>query len=381
MKFLTKRTIFVLVTGLISGAGLWASSLVWSRSAGITPVDLRVLWFWFLQVVKCANLEAMIKVFGSVQLAFPLVWSMGLIMLGAAAGFLSAPRIIEGAQRLGSQNPAQTAAEIATARRRLDEELATVLNLIQLHLEKNKRYTAALARGDRQLALLEAPEQVRTAIVFLINENQQMLREVEIYKKNLEGSKLQITALRTALMESQELSARDALTGVYTRRHFDAVLAKEVSEAKRDVSSLSLIMADIDDFKKFNDTYGHLVGDEILKGVAKIISTNLNGRDTVARFGGEEFAILLPETALKGAVTLAEEIRGRLKDTKWTLRGGSQIEAVTASFGVAEFSSTDSPEDLLQRADAKLYMAKSEGRNCVVSADENADSQGQAIRL
>lgn len=366
MKFLTKQRIWVLSALLTAGAGLWASSLFWPRS-GLDPSALRS---WL--AIESAKVNAGMRAFGFVQEAFPVAWSLGLVSFGALVGFVGAPHLNEAVQRVDGQSAKLTEAQLAAARQRLDQELGAVLNLIQSHLDKNKSYSAALARGCKELASHEGPEQVRAAIVLLINENQQMIRELERYKRGLEEKKAQISALRAALIETRELSERDSLTGVYTRRRFDAALAKEASEAKRNMAALSLIMADIDDFKKFNDTYGHLIGDEILKGVAKIISSNVKGRDTVARFGGEEFAILLPETAIEGAVSVAEEIRGRLKNTKWTLRGGPQIEVVTASFGVAELAAADSAEDLLRRADAKLYEAKSGGRNRVVSDLEMA---------
>jgi diguanylate cyclase len=370
MKFLTKQRIWVLSAVLTAAAGLWASSLFWSRSGLPSLLDASALRAWL--AIESAKVNAGVRAFGFLQEAFPLAWGLGLVSFGALVGFVSAPRVNEAAQRVDAQGAKQSAAEIAAARQRLDNELGAILNLVQSHLDRNKSYSAALARGCKELASHEGPEQVRAAIVLLINENQQMIRELEKYKRGLEEKRAQISALRSALVETRELSARDSLTGVYTRRRFDSALAKEVSEAKRNFAALSLIMADIDDFKKFNDTYGHLIGDEILKGVAKIISTNVKRRDTVARFGGEEFAILLPETSVDGAVSVAEEIRGRLHNTKWTLRGGPQIEVVTASFGVAELAAVDSAEDLLQRADAKLYEAKFSGRNRVVSSSDAA---------
>jgi diguanylate cyclase len=126
-------------------------------------------------------------------------------------------------------------------------------------------------------------------------------------------------------------------------------------------------MSDIDRFKSVNDTFGHQIGDEIIKVFAKLLSSNVKGRDTVARFGGEEFAIILPETGLEDARTLTESIRRQLEAKELAVNtSGEPIGIITASFGVAQLGVLDDAGTLLKRADAKLYEAKAAGRNCVV---------------
>ena len=159
---------------------------------------------------------------------------------------------------------------------------------------------------------------------------------------------------------------RDPLTELNNRRCFDLNLAKEITDAHAQRSEMCLVMGDIDHFKSINDTFGHQIGDEILKMFAKLLSSNVKGRDTVARFGGEEFAIILPETGLRDAKQLTEGIRSQLEAKKLALNNsGEPIGKITASFGVAQLGEGDDADKLVQRADARLYEAKCAGRNRV----------------
>jgi diguanylate cyclase len=194
-----------------------------------------------------------------------------------------------------------------------------------------------------------------------------MQRDTAELNANLENSRSQIEKLRWNLAEAQELGMRDPLTALNNRRCFDINLAKEIAEARANGTEMCLVMGDIDRFKAVNDTFGHLIGDEILKMFARLLSSNVKGRDTVARFGGEEFAIILPETGLEDAQTLTEDIRRQLEAKQLALNNsGVPIGKITASFGVAQLAERDDAATLVQRADAKLYEAKSAGRNRVV---------------
>lgn len=157
-------------------------------------------------------------------------------------------------------------------------------------------------------------------------------------------------------------AATDELTGLYNRRFFNENLAKHLSASRRHSLQISIIMTDIDKFKAVNDTYGHSAGDLILKICANTMRSLARTEDTVARWGGEEFIILLPYTPLEGATVLAERIRCTLASD--CLAGSSM--PVTASFGVAELKEGEDAEALLRRADKALYRAKDEGRNRVV---------------
>ncbi len=157
-----------------------------------------------------------------------------------------------------------------------------------------------------------------------------------------------------------DLSTKDALTGLYNRRFFEKRFEEEKERSKRFSKTFSIIMLDIDDFKKINDTYGHNVGDEVLISVAKEITNRIRKIDVPVRWGGEEFVILLPETRLKDALVVAEDIRASIKKLKV-----SKIENITASFGVAEYRAGDNLYTLINRADEQLYKAKRKGKNQV----------------
>lgn len=160
------------------------------------------------------------------------------------------------------------------------------------------------------------------------------------------------------------LAIRDALTGLYNQRYFWEVLADEVNRSRRYHSSLSLLFLDLDRFKQVNDNYGHAVGDAVLQQVSQIIQKSIRGSDQFFRYGGEEFAIVLPHTSKKRAAQLAERLRQYLAGHSLDLNG--HHIRVTISIGVSALKAKMTPEDLLQRADDSLYRAKQSGRNRVV---------------
>ena len=175
---------------------------------------------------------------------------------------------------------------------------------------------------------------------------------------------------REAEGRAREIARRadtDALTGVLNRMGFNEAMARELGRARRYQQPLSIAILDIDHFKKVNDEFGHPVGDQVLVRTAKLLSSCVRESDTVARWGGEEFAVIAPMTAEEGAASLAEKLRSIMATTHLGPK-----ESVTASFGVAEFRADDTLESLLQRADAALYRAKQSGRNQVCRAEPGA---------
>jgi diguanylate cyclase (GGDEF)-like protein len=180
--------------------------------------------------------------------------------------------------------------------------------------------------------------------------------------------------------DTLEISIKDELTGIYNRRYFNERIQKEFHRSERYTRILSFIMIDIDYFKSFNDTYGHHVGDEVLKGVAAKIGEGLRTSDVLARYGGEEFVIILPETDKDGAVHVAEKIRSSIASERWrfrnTLRSEDQPEEyiekqITISLGVSSYPvDSDHIQGLLEAADQYLYAAKLSGRNRVCAERE-----------
>jgi diguanylate cyclase (GGDEF)-like protein len=168
---------------------------------------------------------------------------------------------------------------------------------------------------------------------------------------------------REGQTELERLSVTDALTGLYNRRHLMGTLANEVQRSRRLRRTFTVLMADVDHFKRFNDTGGHLAGDAALVKVAEILRKSTRGVDSVARYGGEEFLVMLIEAPLATAAIVAERIRARVASEPF--EGGK----VTVSIGIAEYPSHgDTPEEMIASADAAMYKAKSQGRDRVVAA-------------
>ncbi|MGB9768438.1 MAG: GGDEF domain-containing protein [Dictyoglomus turgidum] len=179
------------------------------------------------------------------------------------------------------------------------------------------------------------------------------ITEKEMYKKNLELSNLN--------RKLEELSIKDDLTGLYNRRKIDQELEKCLYIWERYNRPFSIIIIDIDDFKKINDTYGHLIGDMVLEKISKIIRENIRKSDIASRWGGEEFLILLPETNLQNATLVAEAFRRKIEEANFGID-----EKITVSVGVANIENNESIDSLIQRADKNLYKAKESGKNKVV---------------
>ena len=163
--------------------------------------------------------------------------------------------------------------------------------------------------------------------------------------------------------EIYRLTTLDGLTQVFNRRYFEETLEREVSRCHRYERNLSLVLLDLDLFKKVNDCFGHLAGDAVLKGVASTIRARIRREDILARFGGEEFALILPEIDLERGRTLAGKARSLVEQTEFKF-DGQQIP-ITLSAGVASLQKWDDHVGLISRADEKLYEAKSAGRNRV----------------
>ncbi len=176
-----------------------------------------------------------------------------------------------------------------------------------------------------------------------------------------------VDRLREGREQLEELLVTDPLTGVSNRRHLMEKLQNEIRRSRRSKKSFTILMADVDLFKKFNDTHGHIAGDEALRAVAQVLQEGMREVDHVARYGGEEFLVVMPNTGIDGGVKAAERIRERLAERSVTV--GERSVTLTVSTGVAEFPTDgDSPESLIVSADEALYQAKRDGRDRVVRA-------------
>jgi diguanylate cyclase len=210
------------------------------------------------------------------------------------------------------------------------------------------------------------------AVSKLFAETRRMQAENMRLQTELVQATTQVEGMKGKLDELCRDTLTDALTNIANRRAFDQTLVAAVADAHRQAKPLSLIMLDIDHFKRFNDTHGHQVGDEVLKLVARTLTESVKGRDTAARFGGEEFSIILPATAPEAGAIVAEQVRNAIASRRIVRRtNGEDLGSVTLSLGVASLLDGESAEALIARADAALYKAKRSGRNRVVVAEES----------
>jgi diguanylate cyclase (GGDEF)-like protein len=184
-----------------------------------------------------------------------------------------------------------------------------------------------------------------------------------------------VNNVQTYAQRLMELATKDALTGLLNRRHFFELGQREFDRAQRHAAPYSLLLFDIDHFKQVNDTHGHAAGDDVIRGVADITRTSMRRTDIVARVGGEEFAIMLPDTNKEAAVLAAEKLRRAMENGRF----GTLGLPATISIGVAEVTADDDTvSDTLARADAALYEAKRGGRNCVKLATSSHPPQQAA---
>jgi diguanylate cyclase len=231
------------------------------------------------------------------------------------------------------------------------------------------QYNSSLARHEERLQQQIDVPTLADLIAALVGETTRMRTSAQSLQEEMGATSAEVGRLREQLEKAQGQALVDALTDLHNRRSFEQALAQMLASAAESSSPCSLLMVDIDHFKRVNDTYGHVFGDKVIRYVAQRISLSIKGRDVAARYGGEEFAILLPETTMQGASALAEQIRMSVARGKIHRAGATEpIAGVTISIGIAESVPVDTLEGLIARADAALYKSKEAGRNRVTSA-------------
>ena len=213
-----------------------------------------------------------------------------------------------------------------------------------------------------------APQEVANVVREILMQTQNVVTKSRALEGRLAAASVEITSLRDDLKSMRQEALTDSLTGLANRKCFDQRLREEVAKAVEEGTQLSLLILDIDHFKKFNDHFGHQIGDSVLKVVARNLTDEVKGQDLPARYGGEEFCVVLPDTRLEDAATVAEQIRVRL--AKRELKNSKTDQSygkVTLSVGAAVYQYGEPITDFVQRADQCLYLAKDDGRNRVVT--------------
>ncbi len=205
----------------------------------------------------------------------------------------------------------------------------------------------------------------------IISATKNMVASGQSIAKQMNDTASEIELLRKELEGTKQKAKTDPLTGLLNRAGFDDMMSQAMDQTKSDGTPLCLVMADIDHFKKINDTHGHLIGDNVLKMLARLIKDNIDPTDTAARFGGEEFILVLPGKTLEDAFNTAEKIRKSLKTMRWVAKESKKpIGIVTISMGAAQYTAQDSVQGLIHRADQALYAAKESGRDKTLTEND-----------
>jgi len=252
----------------------------------------------------------------------------------------------------------------------IDREVRKVVDLLKGSLEGTGRFGEQLGTFSGHLEGASSLDVLREAVGKIADETRAVAAQNDKLQGDLALTTDQLSEMRDNFDRVYRESQIDPLTEVGNRKFFDQEILRAMAEAREQNIVLSLLMVDIDHFKKFNDTYGHLIGDQVLRLVARTMIENLKGRDIIARYGGEEFVIVLPRTCVQDAQRVANQLRDSLATKRIKKRGSNEILGIiTVSIGAAEYGPGEEVESLIGRADAALYKAKQSGRNKVVCAE------------
>jgi diguanylate cyclase len=246
-------------------------------------------------------------------------------------------------------------------------EIDDVMRLIDDALEMSTSYDLSLSGASEKLTSAQSREEIRSVVDTLTKSTHEMRDTNKALEERLALSRTEISNLQQSLEAIRAESLTDPLTGLGNRKYFDRSIETLVRNAIASGEPLSLLMFDIDHFKSFNDSYGHLTGDQVLRLVGLSLKQTIKGQDFTARYGGEEFAVVLPNTALRQALTVADHIRRAVMSKELKKKStGEILGRVTISVGVSMLKPGEDTDSLIERADACLYAAKRAGRNRVI---------------
>lgn len=259
-------------------------------------------------------------------------------------------------------------AQIVLAGERIARDLGEVLSFLRQAEMRSDDYGRTLESAATDLNRGIGAEQIRQIVSSLAAATLDMAQHNQQLNQQLQRSTREIEALRSSLESVRVESLTDSLTGLANRRMFDETLRMRLEEAQAQHTELCVLLCDIDHFKRFNDTWGHHTGDQILRFISSSLQSHARPDYLVARYGGEEFAMILPRVTLREATQTAETLRAAIQTKRLRRRSTNEdLGQVTVSIGIARLQPGDTPVGLMERADACLYASKRNGRNQVTT--------------
>ncbi|HEY8381786.1 MAG TPA: GGDEF domain-containing protein [Microvirga sp.] len=255
-------------------------------------------------------------------------------------------------------------------------EIDQVMTMIEAALGSTSQYGESLQAFSNDLAGPIDRTRIRDLVASVVRETQKVTETNQHLEARLKETRGEIETLRETLECVRVEAVTDPVTGIANRKHFQDMLHKSVETANANRNPLALVVIDIDHFKRFNDLYGHLTGDQVLRLVSMTMREQVKSKATLARFGGEEFGIIMPETSLAEARVVAEEIRQSVLNRELVKRStGESLGKITVSIGVSAFRHGELGTTLLERADQCMYVAKRTGRNRTVTDADHSDRE------
>jgi diguanylate cyclase len=262
----------------------------------------------------------------------------------------------------------RTEQAVGQARSGLLQVLETVNRSVDEVAGNTQEFNLGLQELGSDLASVQSVDEARSRLVAVAAHAEKMTASLGNLQEQFADSQAEIQRLADELTRARQEVLTDPLTGLANRRGFEGALAKVMEEVSQQPLEVAVLMIDIDHFKRVNDSYGHIFGDQVIRGVAQAIKSCVKGKDVAARYGGEEFAVILPNTGQRGAQAVAEQIRQAVERSR--IRKANSQEAVgniTVSVGFTLWQASEPITASIERADAALYVSKQEGRNRVTA--------------
>lgn len=258
---------------------------------------------------------------------------------------------------------------VEQAGNQIQQAIDDVSNAVVTAKNNAQDYSQNLKEVQEKIQVKDSLEDTKPLLDGMLQETEKMISCNEHLEEMLNCSRLVMEDMRRDLEIARREALTDPLTGLSNRKAFDQEIRRlmALSNDETEDHTFSMILMDIDHFKSFNDNFGHQIGDQVLKLVARTIKDSVKGRDIVVRFGGEEFVVLLPETNIMGGEKIAEILRQEVEKKEVINKAtGKRLAKITLSAGVSQYFKDEDAEDLIKRADTALYSAKNGGRNQVV---------------